>query len=55
MKIEEGYDKLFKQMKEDGFYGQVSFKLIGGEVKLIKFESTFKSVEDAISGKTNQE
>lgn len=50
-----GYDELFKKMKEDGFYGTVSFRLVGGEVMLIKYETTFKSVQDAIQGKTTSD
>lgn len=48
----DGYDKLFGKMKQDGFFGVVSFRLVGGEVTLIKFESTYKSVDDALEGKT---
>lgn len=51
----KGYDELFTKMNEDGYFGSVTFKLVGGEVKLIRFESTYKSVEDAINGKTTQE
>jgi hypothetical protein len=46
------YDELFDKMRKDGYYGSVLFKLVDGEVKLIRFESTFKSVGDAIAGKT---
>ncbi len=49
---EDGYNQLFRKMRSDGFFGVVSFRIVNGEVQLIKFESTYKSVTDALEGKT---
>ena len=53
--MKASYDDLFDKMEKDGYYGSVLFKIVNGEVKLIRFESTFKSVGDAITGKTASE
>lgn len=49
-----GYDEFFKKLKDDGVYGTVSFKLQGGEVKLITFQCTYKSVGDALNLSTSE-
>lgn len=51
----DGYDALFDKMRKDGYFGNIMFKLVNGEVKLIRFESTFKTIDDALQGKTTQE
>ena len=53
--MKASYDDLFDKMRKDEYYGSVLFKLVAGEVKLIRFENTFKSVADAIEGKTASE
>jgi len=50
-----GYDDLFKKLNEDGFYGTISFRLVDGKVMLLKYESTYKNVQDAIVGKTTSD
>jgi len=48
-----GYDEFFKKLKADGVFGTVAFKLQGGEVKLITFQCTYKSVGDALNQSTS--